>query len=49
MLAHIGERDAAIRMQKAIEAVYADGKHLTRDVGGAAGTKEFTEAVIARL
>ena len=49
MLAHLGERDAAIRMQKAIEAVYAEGKHLTRDVGGAAGTSEFTDAVIARL
>jgi len=49
MLAHIGERDAAIRLQKAIEKVYADGKHLTHDVGGSAGTKEFTDAVIAAL
>jgi isocitrate dehydrogenase (NAD+) len=49
MLAHVGERDAAVRMQRAIEAVYADGKHLTRDVGGAAGTAEFTDVVIARL
>jgi isocitrate dehydrogenase (NAD+) len=49
MLAHIGERDAAVRMQKAIEAVYAEGKHLTRDVGGSAGTAEFTDAVVARL
>ena len=36
-------------MQKAIEAVYAEGKHLTRDVGGSAGTDEFTNAVIANL
>jgi len=49
MLAHIGEREAAIRMQKAIEAVYAEGNHLTRDVGGSAGTAEFTDAVVARL
>ncbi len=49
MLAHIGEREAAVRMQKAIEAVYAEGKHLTHDVGGAAGTAEFTNAVIAKL
>lgn len=49
MLAHLGERDAAIRMQKAIEAVYAEGRNLTRDVGGSAGTKEFTDAVIASL
>jgi len=49
MLAHIGEREAAIRMQKAIEAVYAEGRHLTRDVGGSAGTPEFTDAVLAKL
>ncbi len=49
MLAHVGERDAAIRLQKAIEAVYREGTHLTRDVGGTAGTEEFTSAVIANL
>lgn len=49
MLAHLGERDAAIRMQRAIEAVYAEQKHLTHDVGGAAGTEEFTNAVIENL
>src|SRR5579863_9263162 len=49
MLAHLGERDAAVRLQKAIEAVYREGLHLTRDVGGVAGTDEFTKAVIARL
>jgi isocitrate dehydrogenase (NAD+) len=49
MLAHIGEREAAVRMQKAIEAVYAEGRHLTRDVGGSAGTAEFTDAVVAKL
>jgi isocitrate dehydrogenase (NAD+) len=49
MLAHIGEREAAVKMQKAIEAVYSEGKHLTHDVGGAAGTNEFTEAVISKL
>jgi isocitrate dehydrogenase (NAD+) len=49
MLAHIGERDAAIRLQKAIEAVYREGTHLTRDVGGVAGTDEFTNAVIGKL
>jgi isocitrate dehydrogenase (NAD+) len=49
MLAHLGERDAAIRLQRAIEAVYREGLHLTRDVGGVAGTDEFTRAVIATL
>ena len=49
MLAHLGERDAAVRLQIAIEEVYAEGKHLTRDVGRTSGTAEFTDAVIARL
>ncbi len=49
MLAHIGERDASVRLQKAIEQVYGEGKHLTSDVGGRASTSEFTDAVIARL
>jgi isocitrate dehydrogenase (NAD+) len=49
MLAHIGERDAARRMQNAIERVYAAAKHLTGDVGGRAGTNEFTDAVIAEI
>src|SRR6195256_4662135 len=49
MLAHLGERDAAMRLQKAIEAVYREGLHLTGDVGGVAGTDEFTAAVIAKL
>lgn len=46
MLAHLGERDAAQRLQGAIEQVYAEGLHLTRDVGGHAPTSEFTDAVV---
>jgi isocitrate dehydrogenase (NAD+) len=49
MLAHLGERDAARRLRRAIEKTYADGKHLTQDVGGQATTREFTDAVIANL
>jgi isocitrate/isopropylmalate dehydrogenase len=30
-------------------AVYREGKHVTKDVGGTAGTREFTDAVIAAL
>jgi isocitrate dehydrogenase (NAD+) len=47
MLSHLGERDASARLKKALEQVYADGRHLTRDVGGTASTTEFTDAVIA--
>jgi isocitrate dehydrogenase (NAD+) len=49
MLDHLGERSAARRIEAAIESVYRDGKHLTRDVGGSAGTAEFTDAVIGAL
>ena len=49
MLAHLGERAAAGRLQTAIERVYACAEHLTGDVGGKASTSEFTDAVISRL
>jgi isocitrate dehydrogenase (NAD+) len=49
MLAHLGERDASVRLQKAIHKVYADAAHLTGDVGGKASTTGFTDAVIAQL
>ena len=49
MLDHLGEQEAAARLQSAIIAVYREGKHTTRDVGGTAGTEEFTEAVIAAM
>ncbi len=49
MLKHIGERDAAMRIQAALEKILADGQLLTRDLGGQATTLEFTEAVIRAL
>ncbi len=49
MLAHISEREASRRLGTAIEKVYAEGKHLTSDVGGNASTSEFTDAVIGHL
>jgi isocitrate dehydrogenase (NAD+) len=49
MLAHLGERDAAARLQHAVHEVYAEAKHLTGDVGGKASTGEFTQAVIRKL
>lgn len=49
MLAHLGEREASTRLQAAIMSVYAESKHLTGDVGGKAGTAEFTDAVIHAL
>ncbi len=49
MLDHLGERPAARRIEKALEKVYREGKHTTRDVGGRAGTDQFAEAVITAL
>ncbi len=49
MLAHMGEREAAARLQRAIEEVYRRRECLTGDVGGTATTSQFTEAVIRRM
>jgi len=49
MLKHIDEREAAERIQAALEKILAEGKVLTRDLGGQASTTEFTEAVIHAL
>jgi isocitrate dehydrogenase (NAD+) len=49
MLRHLDEHSVARRIETALERVYRDAKHTTRDVGGKAGTDEFTDAVIAAL
>lgn len=48
MLRHLGEQEAADRVQRAVEQTIADGIR-TRDLGGTATTSEFTDAVIARV
>src|ERR687895_56182 len=45
MLRHIEERAAADRVERAMLAVFEEGKEGTRDVGGLGGTKEFFEWV----
>jgi tartrate dehydrogenase/decarboxylase/D-malate dehydrogenase len=49
MLEHLGEARAARRLMAAIEAVTADPRLHTRDLGGRAGTREVTDAVCALL
>jgi isocitrate dehydrogenase (NAD+) len=49
MLRHLGELQAADRVHAAMEQVYTERKHLTRDVGGTSGTSEFADAVIAAM
>jgi tartrate dehydrogenase/decarboxylase/D-malate dehydrogenase len=45
MLDHLGHPDAARAIVKAIETVLAEGKALTRDLGGKAPTTEVTDAI----
>jgi isocitrate dehydrogenase (NAD+) len=49
MLRHLGEQAAAARVETAVRDVIAEGKATTYDLGGPAGTKEFADAIIARL
>jgi isocitrate dehydrogenase (NAD+) len=49
LLIHLGEMNAANKLQGAVETVYREGKHLTGDVGGTASTEEFTEAVLKNI
>ncbi len=49
MLRHLGEREAADRVEKAMLKVYAEGRVRTRDVGGTSHTDEFAAAVIEAM
>jgi len=55
MLRHLGERDAAERLERAIADVVAEGKDVTydlkpiRDDPSAVGTQQFADAVIRRM
>lgn len=55
MLTHLGEHDAAARLEKAVADVIAEGKHVTydlkphRDDPTAVGTREMADAVCAKL
>jgi isocitrate dehydrogenase (NAD+) len=49
MLEHLGELEAASRVHKAVLSVLAEGKKVTRDLGGTAGTTEIAEAIASRV
>ncbi len=49
MLEHLGEPEAARRIEKALHDVYAEGKTLTPDVGGTATTMEFARAIMGKV
>jgi isocitrate dehydrogenase (NAD+) len=49
MLDYLGELEAARRLRDAIEQVYREGAHIPKDVGGTAGTAEFSNAICSAL
>jgi len=49
MLRHLGETEAADRIEKAVSLVLNKGEVLTGDLGGTATTDEITEAIISAL
>jgi isocitrate dehydrogenase (NAD+) len=49
MLNHIHEERIAERVKNAYDTVLREGKTLTRDLGGTAGTNEFADALISKL
>lgn len=49
MLDHLTEHDAADRVRGAVFSVLREGKKLTRDLGGNAGTTEIAEAIAAKV
>ena len=49
MLIHLGHAEDADRMQAGIEAALKNPETRTKDLGGSAGTKEFTQAIVSNL
>jgi len=48
-LRHIGEKEAAQRLERAVATVIKEGKQVTYDLGGTAGTRETGQAIINKL
>jgi isocitrate dehydrogenase (NAD+) len=49
MLRHMGLNEHAVKIEKAALGTIAEGKMITGDLGGKASTKQFTDAIIAKL
>src|SRR5918998_4917300 len=49
MLRHLGERDAAQKIEAAMLKVFTEGNVRTRDIGGQAHTMEFAEGIIGAV
>lgn len=49
MLEYMGKMECAARIRNAVDLVLAEGKAITADIGGSAGTKDYMNAVIEKL
>ena len=46
LLHHIGESEAAVRIEQAVNRAYEEGTSLTADVGGTASTENMTDQIV---
>ncbi|MEM9291541.1 MAG: isocitrate/isopropylmalate dehydrogenase family protein [Acidobacteriota bacterium] len=49
MLRHLGQKEAANRIETALDHVFNTAETLTRDLGGQASTTEFAEAIVRAM
>jgi isocitrate dehydrogenase (NAD+) len=49
MLEYINDGERANRIRSALETTIREGRVVTRDLGGTAGTDAFTDAIIKHL
>jgi len=49
MLEYLGEKKASQAIFRATQAVMKEGRHVTYDLGGRAGTKQMAQAIIQKL
>ncbi|NLA12001.1 MAG: isocitrate/isopropylmalate dehydrogenase family protein [Firmicutes bacterium] len=49
MLRHLGEEEAAVRIEQAVAAVLGEGKSTTYDLGGSAGTAALGRAIATEV
>ncbi len=49
MLDRLGQRERALRLERAVRQVIEGGRDLTRDLGGNGSTSSFTDRVVAAL
>jgi isocitrate/isopropylmalate dehydrogenase len=49
MLIHLGHLEEAEKMQAGIEEALKSPETRTKDLGGSAGTKEFTQAIVSNF